>query len=200
MKQEVRERVNIFYVINITMQTAFVGFCGCLRNHHFMSISSNFEHMGNSNAIILQESNKYSVAFYRKSVVVLWFQKLNFGFFLYKRFQITFCEQEIHRNKSSASYTGSGLVPIKSENMECETNEEKHITSATPFLGSLPVMLAHSWDFQIYLIGEIKNVGSAWVQIRQPAGRMPCLSNFCISEKGIKGHRENAMWWCMWST
>ena len=132
------------HTYHITMQTAFVGFCGCLRNHHFMSISSNFEHMGNSNAIILQESNKYSVAFYRKSVVVLWFQKLNFGFFLYKRFQITFCEQEIHRNKSSASYTGSGLVPIKSENMECETNEEKHITSATPFLGSLPVMLAHS--------------------------------------------------------
>lgn len=44
--------------------------------------------MGNYKAIILHESNKYSVAFYKKSVVGLWFQKLNFVFFCMRDFKL----------------------------------------------------------------------------------------------------------------
>ena len=61
--------MNIF-VVNITQKLEFVGFCGCLRNHFFMSIPGNTEYMGNYKAIILHESDEYSVAFYKNLKLV----------------------------------------------------------------------------------------------------------------------------------
>lgn len=67
--------MNVSYVVNVTGQTALLVFRGCLRKHFFMSMPGDSEHTGNCQPIVLHESNKYSVVFYKKSVVGLWFQK-----------------------------------------------------------------------------------------------------------------------------
>lgn len=56
--------MNVF-VVNITGKIALVGFCKCLEKS-LMSIPGNTEYMGNYKAIILHESDEYSVVAFTK--------------------------------------------------------------------------------------------------------------------------------------